>query len=625
MKLKYKKVKEIKVLNKKDFSKINNYIKGKYEYDTTITQNNLNNNKNNEKISEMNKIGGKKILKYKKLSDSNLNPDTSLLFNVGDNDNQKSNFIYNIRHNKYLIPFLNRLHTKHDLSFIGKNKIKVEGVHNISYLYKSREENEQDYTENINYQLSSSRLNNGNNINNNYFIQNNIKTNNNYNSGRQSIRDQILSDISGNYETTNGILNLKKLNFNIGKKRLYEPYSQRFQCQNQYGKYNQFICPNNDYINYETNNCNYPKYYNNINNNYNINNDYNNIDNRRKDIIKIRQNSKYQKYMVVKKEKLFIIFFNSICKAIKNYTHNIKCLFFQKIKQYNLNSTKKYMNKIFRRLFISQQNKMKRAKNNYNIIETEKNSKNENNKYLNLSRSCTKFLKDKNISDSKHRKNRSELFQSKNELLEKCEEIKKRKNFKDISLNMSNYNTIGSNKNLNSSGTIKNNADSFILANNNLDYSSNRDSLNNNQKHKNTSLIIENNDKLYSILKKLNNNRYNNIKNDKGNDKEIIKKININKSIKGVVKLNDSLMKKKYVIKNIITADCRLFVDIKYINYNSQKSNKKKYNSNELKISGKSSNFYIINSNKKIKNNKKFGKIIEEEDSFNINNNNDSN
>ena len=729
MKSKYKEIERDKNIRLNKYNENNeltiNEYKNKKDTRFNYTFNILKNDENKINISLNNKENTNDLISTKKANEFNfLNnseyqshfKSNSLIngiqLNKSSTDKNKT-LIDNIRHNKYLIPMIQKKNIEKKLF---RSKFLEAPTNIIEFLsqvrqktLKKRANTEKNKSKNkkndINRKSNSSDKTNNNssciNINKSYKWKS---------SNEDKIRNDYLSykleDIYFPYLTEN-----KKAtkNYNIVYKpkkiQIVEPYNS-YNYMNNNGKEskrdykyessltnkeytNDNFMENNKYKNYYKNRVIYPKIkkdIDNFKNNYYLKNL--NIQGNNESIkIDFEQYFQNKKLFLIYRAKLFKLLYKSLSKIFNKYSIQLKFEFFQIIKA-NKITNKVYKQKILERLYPRKHhNTTKNHDTNINNINYDGNnnriekklnfyinvnSNNIKNKIhgnidlnnsMNTSKSCIQIIKKKNMSESKKKEDISELCRNLNDLKEKYDEIKIRKNFRDSKLN--NLGLFSSkkmpifikNKNIYirnkyaaiSKGIYKrkklddfsDNKDkhSYNTSNISMKYL-NSDKKNNISENK----YIYNNESIKKLYKKkFNNNKNekdlnNNSPNEKINKSLIVNRANnLNKKrdkniLNNKNKQKDFNNSNKYyikkMIKNIQSSDRRLFVNINYVYLSNiiMKGKKEKYNNNILNIVN-SDNFslYKNTTNNLETNSGKFIGIIEEEESSNFNNTHDSN
>ena len=205
----------------------------------------------------------------------------------------------------------------------------------------------------------------------------------------------------------------------------------------------------------------YPKIYKKDlgNNNQNFYLKRNNLYERRnKENIKFDYDNYLQnkRLFFIYRAKLFKLLHKKLSIIVKKYFISLKFFAFQKIKNfckqddnYLLLKIKNNINKIYQKrnenYFFDKYNtynKSKKKNNNYSIYSYFNNKINNKisednilNNSISSSKSCANFIKKKNESESKEKRGNSELYRNRNYLIEKYEEIRKRKNIKEKEMN----------------------------------------------------------------------------------------------------------------------------------------------------------------------------------------------
>ena len=632
------------------------------------------------KIIKVKNLKKNKIIQNKEKDNDNINNNYSFITSLDNSGYVKNNNIFeNIRHNKYLIPMIEKKKTE---KTIFKSKIK-EAPNYISDFFakirkrpnsKSINYNTKDIYS-INNKFNFDNINNDTinsniyfKINNNYDrnsskLINNISFNNYITYSKKAVYNPNLTE-NNNYKKSN-ILLKNILNQNNNFDNFYEnEYSYNEQ------RYNTSLINDTQENEYSNNYKKERKIYPQLNikdldkYNKNIYLKRNNIYERKNktnfkiDYDKYLQN---RKLFFIYRAKLFKLLYKSLSIIFNKYFKALKSYSFQKIKKYkkpDKNFSKINKKNIINRIYLrrnenyfldklntyNKSNKINKNYSDYSYLTNQiKNTIYENNIFNNSmisSKSCYNFIKNKNENESKEKRDNSELCRNRNYLIEKYKEIRKRKNIKKKEINnkdelknkeqITNIYTHNHNLYVNLKNKLKIYKKKKLECNTERGNSSFINNKNNNKKINKPSKNMEkynNNLNNKEEMKKIFiMERYNNLnkKNKKINNNNTKKKEK-NKE-KKLQKLNKYFIKK--IIKSIKTSDKKLFVNINYVYLSNTeiKSKYSKYNENLLIIEN-TDNFSIINKKRKkniiINKNRLIG-IIEEESS-NINYTNDSN
>ena len=631
---------------------INNYTSNKIYNNELKTDNNNNSDKKNN------------INKYKllnKLNETNLKNNSNIKSKSNNNTNnnyntinvdKNINLIKNIRQNKYLIPIIEK---KKNSQIFNKAKIKEAPFYISDFFSKVRQKSESNVIRSV------LKKNNNNYLNRNRNINNDLKNIENEN--------KTFSQKEINAQRNSCIRNINNNNSSLTERTIdINKYIHR--------KNPSYTGDNN--INYKEERIIYPNIYENEMDNYSQNYYLKKINlsqnkAKRNDIINDFNNYlQHKKLFLIYRAKLFKILYKSLFIFLNKYFILLKKYAFQILKNYNKYKNNNLLNKE-KNTYTLYQRYQKGINYKFNSDNKRKNMISRFNKFMdikrkrekygqnelkdNISKSCANFIRNKNLSEMKERKDKSEMCRSLSYLKEKYEEIQKRKYSKISENSKSNSFTnkdeaslIDKNKkiyyNNNSLNNLKgiyrkkrlecfNDRSDFLFANNKL-----KSTLNNIKndfkkvKHfKKKSYgdlerqIFDYNSKSNKkqnkgeyILDKKKNIEQNYINNIKYKSSYNLKKGNDSKDLN---KLNKYFIRK--IIKNIKSSDKRLFININYVYLSNiqMKGKKEKYNKNILKIKN-TVHFSIIryNNNKK---DKLVDEIIEEEPSNFNNNSNISN
>ena len=495
------------------------------------------------------------------------------------NSEKKINLISYYRHNKYLIPMIEKNKIK---KYIFKNENKESPRQNKE---SSRAELQRDKNY---FNLCSYRTNYSlDKIKPEFFEKNTIENGNNNNC------EKLYNHKYSHFLTESSINKKPKKKFsNYKLKYIKSLFNNESEQKNLY--YNDNKEGTKDKIN--------EKYY--IRKTHIISKNKKNKINFKNDFDNYLQN---KKLFFIYRAKLFKLLYRTLNKIL----YKIKFDSFEIIKRYYIDKESN-IQKILQRIYPKQ--KYINNKDNLNL-----------NNFMNGSKSCIYYIKDKNENEINKKSEKSELCRNKEILKEKYEEIQKRKHLNEDKNNIYNekiINIFTKNKKFFDSNTNKLKG---IYKKKKLHNKINKSI--NNQFNKNISI---NNDKSISnISLKYNTLEMENIKSNKDITKNYMtyrenNNKNINKSKNNNDKLNKFFIRK--IIKKMKSEDNRLYININYFYLSNTeiKGKKNKYNNN-LKIY-QSDNFSIFKKTKikNIVNKDKIIGIIEEESS-NINYTNDSN